>query len=157
MKFKRITPEELNEIVKGFAYTASKAEPQWWRREYMKIADAQLQACQQQVDEAGLTDEGLRDRIIKYLLVQTRLEDWPSGRVRVAYYDDTDMPRQADELISLFHEYQMKREKEVAREIAAYIRMLPTDGFDKWYSYQQEIAVKIEAKYLGEQEAKGNE
>jgi len=35
-----LTDEELNKIVKGFAYTASKAEPQWWRREYMKIANA---------------------------------------------------------------------------------------------------------------------
>jgi len=39
-------------------------------------------------------------------------------------------------------------EKEVVKEIAIYIRQLPTDGHDKWYFYHQDLAVDIELKYL---------
>lgn len=51
MEDKVITEDVLIEIVKGFQYTATKAEPRWWVREYMKIAEAGYKAGIREVVE----------------------------------------------------------------------------------------------------------
>jgi len=37
-----LTDDEIVDIVKGFVYSSPDAEPQWWKREYKKLAKSQL-------------------------------------------------------------------------------------------------------------------
>jgi len=56
----------------------------------------------------------LEEKIVRYLLVQSHLEDWPSGRRRVADYDDTQIPQQAKDIITIVKTELLSQLKELA-------------------------------------------